>query len=451
VTLSAVAGQTADAQSVARSPISGATVPWLALAVIALASFAVCALVDLTYFAPRTELISEDERRFLDSAQQLLATGTFRVGTVKAFEMPGTAAFFAGLSWMFPAHALLAIRLAQGALVALQSVFVGTLSFQLFQSAAVAILAALMAGFYPYFIFTQGLALSETLFMAFMIAGFLSLYRWRAAGARIGSGLFVTMALFVAATIVKATLSALAPVLVTVAAIGVRNTRSIFAIAAVATLSFVILMAPWWTRNYLELGTFVPFTTTSSLALYAGNTPKNPDADALWDYKNIPEMNNPDELARSRILRNAALQNIADDPAGFVKRATLKFVRFWSLIPRAQAFQNPLYLIIGGLTFAPILLLAVICAFWQYRRFVEFLPIYLVITYFTAVYTITVASIRYRLPIEPLLIVLASYPGMAILTKLTGLRRPLLQPAIGNATVFATPGTLAANEPVTRP
>jgi 4-amino-4-deoxy-L-arabinose transferase-like glycosyltransferase len=443
--------QTADVPGAAASPIGGTSVPWRTLTVIALASFAVCALADLTYFAARTDLISEDERRFLDSAQHLLATGTFRVGALKAFEMPGTAAFFAALTWAFPAHALLAIRLAQGALVALQSVFVGALSFALFRSAAVAILASLMAAFYPYFIFTQGMALSETLFMAFMIAGFLSLYRWRAAGARIGWGLFVTMALFVAATMVKATLSALAPILLIVAAIGVRKTHSLVAVAVAATLSFVVLMAPWWTRNYLELGTFVPFTTTSSLALYAGNTPENPDADALWDYKQLPQMAIPDELARSRALRDAALAHIAEDPAGFVKRATLKFIRFWSLIPRAQAFQNPLYLIVGGVTFAPILLLAMICAFSQYRRFVEFLPIYLVIAYFTAVYTITVASIRYRLPIEPLLIVLASYPGMTILTKLAGLRRPRLQPAIGNATVFATRGTLAANEHVTLP
>jgi len=38
------------------------------------------------------------------------------------------------------------------------------------------------------------------------------------------------------------------------------------------------------------------------------------------------------------------------------------------------------------------------------------LPIYLLIGYFTLVHVVTIASLRYRLPIEPFLIVMAAYP-----------------------------------------
>jgi hypothetical protein len=414
------------------TPAGGAGLPWRALLVIGIASFAVCALVDLTYFAARTDLISNDEGRLLQSAQNLLATGTFRIGADKAFEMPGTAAFFAAIMWMFPAHPVAAIRLVQAFLVGLQSVFVGALAHTLFRVAGVTILAALIAGFYPYFVFTQGMALTETLFTVLLIAGFLSLYRWRSAGARTGGGLVGSTALFVAAAMVKATITFMAPVLVTVAAIGVRKASSLVAVAAVATLAFALLMTPWWIRNYRELGAFVPFTTTSSIALFSGNNPQNPDADALWpvwDARTVPEIANADELARSRTFRDLAIQYIVADPAGFVKRAALKFARFWSLTPRAEAFQNPLYLIIGAASFSPVLLLALVCGISQRHRFVELLPIYLTIAYFTAIYTVTVASIRYRLPIEPLLIVLAARPGFTLLSRLSELFRHLPQAA----------------------
>jgi hypothetical protein len=408
--------------------------PWRALIIIAVASFAACAVVDLTYFAHQTGIISLDEERLVGSAKTLIATGSFRVEGDIAFEMPGTAVFFAAVLWLFPAHPLAAVRLAQALLVALQSVMVGGLAFVLFRIAGVAILAALIAGFYPYFIFTQGMALSETLFDALLVAGFLSLYVWRTAGARINGGLIRTVAVFFAATMVKATLTIMSPMLVMVGAIGVRKPSSIMAVGAIAFTLFCLLMAPWWIRNYRELGTFVPFATQSSLAFFNGNTPLNPDADALFpaaDPKFVPEAGIKDEVLRSRVFRQMALHKIVSDPAGFIRRAVLKFGRFWSIVPRAKLYQNPVYLIVGAGTFAPVLLFAIICAVMERQRFLDLLPIYLTIAYFTACYTVTVASIRYRLPIEPLLIVLAARPGMTVLSRITDFIRRPSNPADG--------------------
>jgi hypothetical protein len=43
-------------------------------------------------------------------------------------------------------------------------------------------------------------------------------------------------------------------------------------------------------------------------------------------------------------------------------------------------------------------------------------PLYLVFGYFTFVHIVTIASLRYRFPIEPLLIVLAAEPTTALIT-----------------------------------
>ena len=47
---------------------------------------------------------------------------------------------------------------------------------------------------------------------------------------------------------------------------------------------------------------------------------------------------------------------------------------------------------------------------WCWRKWGSLAPLYMVIGYFTLVHMVSIASLRYRLPIEPLLIALAAGP-----------------------------------------
>jgi 4-amino-4-deoxy-L-arabinose transferase-like glycosyltransferase len=410
-------------------------IAWGGLFLIAIASFAACALVDLFYFGPTT--ISGDEDRLMRSAAHLLATGEFRVGIDRAWEMPGTALFFAPLLYLFPASPLTAIRLTQGVLVAVQSVCIGVLATMIFKDRRAGIIAALMAGFYPYLIFTQGLALSETLFNALLVAGFLCLYAWRMRGARIDGLMALTIAMLVLATLTKATLTILPPLLVAAGAVGVHSAGGILRILIVATTIYCVLMSPWWLRNYLLLHTFVPFTTSASQNLYMGNSPNNPNVATYAPYlpvdwsvdqgRDLASIQN--ELERSRAYRDAAFAYIAQDPLGFVRRAWIKAVTFWNVFPNAPAYQSPVYRIGGLLSFGPVLLFALICLFQHRAQFVRLLPFYLIAGYFTALYLITIASIRYRLPLEPLMIVLAAAPIARITRSLIPARAIQLEAA----------------------
>ena len=128
-----------------------------------------CLIVDLLYFPPR--LIFPDESRFLRSAAHLVATGQFSSGGGRAWEMPGTAFFFAPAVWLFGPHdAIISIRLAQAALLVIQCGLIGLIARRLFRDAAAAFLASLIAALYPFLLFYQGLLLSETLFNTFFLA-----------------------------------------------------------------------------------------------------------------------------------------------------------------------------------------------------------------------------------------------------------------------------------------
>jgi hypothetical protein len=67
-----------------------------------LVCFLACVVVDLFYLPPTT--IFPDEHRFLAEAARLAATGQFWVNNDRAWEMPGTALFFAPAVWLFGTH-----------------------------------------------------------------------------------------------------------------------------------------------------------------------------------------------------------------------------------------------------------------------------------------------------------------------------------------------------------
>ena len=190
-----------------REPPGNATVTlrisdftWRAgLLAIAAASLAVCVFLDLVYFGNST--ISGDEDRFLRSAAQLLAHSQFRVGNDVAWEMPGTAIFFAAIISLGQMSPLTAVRIVNALLVSLQSILLGLLAARIFQDRLAGLFAAAIGGFYPYILFTQSMALSETPFIFLLIAGFLALYVWKDRGARVDWMLVIVVAILTVATL----------------------------------------------------------------------------------------------------------------------------------------------------------------------------------------------------------------------------------------------------------
>ena len=345
--------------------------------------------------------------------------------------MPGTEIFFALFFKLFPAKAaaLMAIRIAQGILVALQSILIGSLAMRLFRDKTAGLIAALIAAFYPFYLFYQGLALSETLFDFLLVAGIVLLYRWRDDGARINFEMVLTLACLVAATMVKGVLTALAPVLVAVAVIGRRPLTDAIKVFGAAAAIYCVLMSPWWIRNYVVFDAFIPFTTSASENLYLGNSPGNPTGDPGWKpLSGDPVMRVPGELARSKAFANAAVDYIRSEPAAFVSRMARKFVRFWNVVPNAEAYSSPFYRIVAAASFGPVLLLAIACGLLTRQRWRDFLPIYLLFGYFTVIHVITIASLRYRLPIEAFLIALAAWPAALLWRAIVHRPRPAKPP-----------------------
>ena len=276
--------------------------------------------------------------------------------------------------------------------------------------------------------------MSETLFNTLLVASFACLYWWRDRGARFDGFFFATCLCFAAATMTKATLTAFPVILLAATAYSCLGWRRAATVLLVASVSLAALMSPWWIRNYLLFDAFVPFSTSASKNLYLGNNRNNPHAGVDWRTDAEPDVVAridviADERARQSAYSKAAMDYIAAEPVAFIERAARKFVRFWNVVPNAAVYSGNVYRIISVLSFGPVLLLAVFCVLLWRRTAHALLPIYLLIGYFTLVHMVTIASLRYRLPIEPFLIVMAAYPTGRLMEAA---RRKLMTPRLEN-------------------
>jgi 4-amino-4-deoxy-L-arabinose transferase-like glycosyltransferase len=378
-----------------------------------LACLIACSIINLFYFPPTP--IFPDEHRFLASAARLAMTGEFWVGADRAWEMPGTALFFAPAVWLFgPDAAVVPIRIAQSILLIAQSALAATIARRIFGRGAVDVIAAILVALYPFFLFYQGLLLSETLFNTLLLAAIAALYWWRDRGLHIDAALVVTCLCFAAATYTKATLTILPPLLIAATAwTSGTQLRKALTVLLAASCLYGAFMSPWWIRNATVLGAFVPFATGAAQNLYIGNNPNNPNGGIDWASDVEPDVAKkifaiPNEVERQRAFSKKAVDYIKRNPAAALRVAGKKFIRFWNVIPNASEFKTGLYAAVSAASFGPILLLALACAARWWRRWRFFVPIYLLVGYFTLIHVVTIASLRYRLPIEPFLIVMAA-------------------------------------------
>ena len=392
------------------------------------ASLCACLFLDLIYFPMGT--IFPDEKRFLTSATRMVETGNFAVGSNRAWEMPGTATFFAAFVWLFSSGdaAVLPIRVAQAFLVLFQAILVGNAAQRIFNDRIISLVAFTMMAFYPFLLYFQGLLLSETLFNTFFIAAVCFLYWWRDRGLRIDGALLLTCICFALATYTKATLTILPPFLVAAVTLRARDWRLTVRAFLVSALIYIAALAPWWVRNYYLLHTFVPFTTSAAENLYLGNNPRNPSGGIDWTTNTDPAVVShlsaiPDEIERQRAFSAEAMRYIIEDPRAFIQRMFLKFLRLWNVVPNAGEFQGNFYRFVSVASFGPVLVFSIAAVVIWRRRFPAFVPILMVIVYFTILHMVTIASLRYRLPVEPFLIILSAAPIGAVLQLAAGRAR----------------------------
>jgi hypothetical protein len=209
------------------------------------------------------------------------------------------------------------------------------------------------------------------------------------------------------------------------------------------TLVIVVLIVPWTIRNYQAFGTFVPLNTNAGFAFFWGNHPIHgtsfipllPTAGPSYGDLIPPELRSLNEAELDRALLKKGIGFIIEDPRRFVLLSlsrTVEYFRFWpspesgtvSNISRVGSFGILLPFILYGLWLST----------YEVRRPayqgqpVEIILLYLFIIVYTAIHLLTWTLIRYRLPVDAVLIIFAGYGLEDIAKRVKPLLREFVKP-----------------------
>lgn len=390
----------------------------------------------------RQRALSWDSAGYDEAARRLLERGYFAYGSgvlgahSNAFTMPGYTYFLAAVYAVFGRgdSGLLAARVIQ----ALAGVAVVVLVFLIGRRVAgntAGLVAAGLAAVYPALIIMSGDIMTEAVYVLLLM-----LEVWVALNCvdNPNAANFLLLGLLAGlGALVRPVgiLWAAAPVVILL----VRRSASLAKLArwgAVTAGVAMLVMSPWWIRNWTIYHEFVPFNTSSANPLLVSSywpDPPPPVA-SVWPYAV-----SDNEKAMNAQWQRLALARLGSrleaDPLGFaVNRAVMGFesavepgtvvaVRWrppnWAerLADLISQIMQPLLVILAGI------------GIWVRRRSMQVLLLASLPLYVTAMGLITLGLPRYVLPATPVGCVLAALGILWIAERVSVLRSSTREPA----------------------
>jgi 4-amino-4-deoxy-L-arabinose transferase-like glycosyltransferase len=366
-----------------------------------------------------------DQREYLALAQNLRSGNGLvfmdeRFGErATAYRTPGYPAFVA----VFGANPRLA-RTAQCVIGASVVIAVFLLARK-WQSHGRALIAAGAMAFNPFLIYFCRLLLTETLFSAMLAWGMVLLLHRRTLLWLMG-GILLALAV-----LVRPGALALPVVLGLLAAVQNRGGRDAYhrrwplPVGTTMLLLTLAALAPWAYRNHLLLGQWIWTSTNGGITSYDGF---NPDASGASDQSFVdamPQLRGMSELQRDAYLAEKAKLFMRNNPLRALQLAGIKMARTWSPMPLSAEFARRAYVAVALVYSLPFFLLVV--AGLVSKELPASAKVFLLApaVYFTLSAALSVGSLRYRIPAEVPMAVVAAAGVRALPIKRGPAARPL--------------------------
>lgn len=255
---------------------------------------------------------------------------------------------------------------------------------------------------------------------ALIISATLALAESRRMAAWIAYGL-----LWGLAVMTNAALASLLPFLLIWLAYRLRKTGTGWLQKPLLALAVTVLCCvPWTLRNYEVFHTFVPLRSILGLQLWVGNNPASTDRwlgtqHPIHDAAERANYIDMGEIAYMREKRDRAIEYMTTHPAREVHLIWHRFLAFWSggtPDPFRDFLRIPLAWFRFVLGFNIVVALGTLAgAIVMIRRRNQFwFPLTIVPVVFPCAYYLTIVEPRYRLPIDPVLMVLTAIAFSAI-------------------------------------
>jgi hypothetical protein len=198
--------------------------------------------------------------------------------------------------------------------------------------------------------------------------------------------------------------------------------------AAVGALALAAVFVAWPVRNAVRFHAFIPLRSTVGFEMWMGN---RPGATGRLEEKLYPMYNKDEldaytsqgEIAYVQGKSEAAKSYIGSHPGWFVQMTARRVWRFWSGTGNAD---GPAIYEVHALASSLLGLAGLVLLFRRDRSLAVLFALPLLL--FPLPYYITHAEFRYRLNLDPVLVVLAGYAAVEIAVVLTRRKAATPQP-----------------------
>ncbi len=358
--------------------------------------------------------------------------------------------FLSGVYGVLGPHPL-AARLIQALIVGILHPTLTFLVTRRIFGPRVAIVAAAAAGGYVYFIYYSAALVTESLYMVallWMIDRALGLadpgehnrrplVRWILFGLAASTAVMLRQLVLLVVPVILAWICWRR---IVTAHIGqsTSDRASSWAAGAAASLAVIaVVVLPWTVRNYRAFHEFVPLNTNAGFAFYWGNHPVHGtrfvpllEGDT---YKQLipPELGGLNEAALDKELMRRGFRIVVDDPLRFLELSASRireFVKFWPTRDSSRVSNYARVLSFG--LFLPFMLVGLLNTFVGTARSPGTAAsrdgavlLVLVSGGLSLIHLVSWTLVRYRLPVDALMLPFAGYALVGLSALLPWFRR----------------------------
>jgi 4-amino-4-deoxy-L-arabinose transferase-like glycosyltransferase len=184
-----------------------------------------------------------------------------------------------------------------------------------------------------------------------------------------------------------------------------------------ALLLFAICLVPWTVRNYRVFGKLIVLRSNFGLELWLGNNLQVTDTSAQWqhpssDREEAAKYVRMGEIAYMAEKQREAVSHMRSHPAETLNMVFRRFEMNWLAFSDSpvdvwmNGDRNTRFFLALNCLLSVGCLVGVLVA--QRARLPEAVPYAMVLLIFPAVFYLTHASLRYRFPIDPIILILAT-------------------------------------------
>jgi 4-amino-4-deoxy-L-arabinose transferase-like glycosyltransferase len=392
----------------------------------------------------RDFLIAGDAAGYWELGQKLAAGEEYSIYTPprQAMRMPGYPMFLAA-SVQLAGKRLLPVRLLQACVGTAACWFVHLLGTTLVDERT-GLFAAFLASLSPTFVGFSPLVLSETLFAATLLVSLILMAKlaagWPLLGQStsepisnsppsncrtwlaIGTGVAVGVACYVRPSwLLTAPLFCAIHLLMTWigrrhnatghtrTAMTAKTLECVFVVVGLA-----VTLAPWTIRNSRVIGHAIPTTLWVGPSLYDGLHPEATGGSDMEFFKEDNLLATMTEYEMDHEYRRRSWEFVRENPDRAIQLGLVKIARLWKPWPNAAQFRQWWLCLIVAAFFLPTVGFALFAAV---RRKSDVRCLLLTagpVIYFTAIHSVFVGSLRYRLPAEYPLLILSAAGAIAV-------------------------------------